>query len=198
LIRGFPGFPCSERSEAPWTIRETKMNETTTRTTPRPNNLTLLDPSRVRLEKDRPGWLCCRISGEDEEEVRVKPVRTFPLTDPEHYISLLDEDENEVGVIEDPLLLEPESRQELSALLMQTYFLPTITKIKRIVDDYGVYRWDVETDKGEKTFEIRNRDDVRFVANGHVMVRDIDGNRYHITRIGGLDPESRTYLELLL
>lgn len=175
---------------------ESDLMDETVRTLPRPNNLTIFDPQAVRLERDRPGWLCLRVDG--AEEVRVKPVRTFPLTDPEHYISLLDEDESEVGVIEDPMQLEPVSQANLLNILEQTYFLPTVLKIKRITEDYGVYRWEVVTDKGDKTFEIRGRDDVRFVANGHVMVRDIDGNRYHVTSIGRLDPESRTYLEVLL
>jgi hypothetical protein len=157
----------------------------------------MLDPERVRLSKDRPGWLALRMEGEGNESV-VKPVRTFPLTDPEHYISLLDEEEDEIGVIEDPRKLEAKSRRVLRSLLDHTYFLPIIQKIKRITEDYGVYRWEVETNKGEKTFEIRGRDDVRFVANGHILVRDIDGNRYHVLGLNSLDPESKVFMEVLL
>ncbi|MBW3624465.1 MAG: DUF1854 domain-containing protein [Armatimonadetes bacterium] len=170
----------------------------TLHTTPRPNYLVLLDPERVRLVKDRPGWLLFSMDGEVDDPIRVKPVRTFPLTDPEHYISLLDEEEDEVGVIEDPRKLESKSRRVLRSLLEHTYFLPIIQKINRIIEDYGVYRWEVETNKGEKTFEVRGRDDVHFVANGHIIIRDIDGNRYHVPSLGRLDADSRTMMDILL
>jgi hypothetical protein len=164
---------------------------------PKPNALLLLDPEKTRLTKDRPGWLILTTEGSDEEW-RVKPIRTFPLTDPEHYISLLDEEENEVGVIEDPRQLEAKSRRALRSLLEHTYFLPIIQKIKRVTEDFGVYRWEVETNKGERVFEVRGREDVRIVANGHVLVRDIDGNRYHVPSLNRLDPESRLWMDVLL
>jgi hypothetical protein len=170
----------------------------TTRPAPKPNALVMLEPAQVRLEKDRPGWLLLTVTGEEKQEYRVKPIRTFPLTDPEHYISLLDDDENEIGVIEDPLKLEPESQSVLAGILEHTYFLPLVQKINKITEEFGVYRWEVETNKGDRTFEVRGRDDVRFVAGGHVLVRDIDGNRYHINGINRLDPESRALLDVLL
>jgi hypothetical protein len=174
------------------------MNELTAPPAPRPNSLVLLEPEKVRLEKDRPGWLLLVLTSEEAQEYRVKPVRTFPLTDPDHYISLLDDEENEIGVIEDPQKLEPESQGVLEGILEHTYFLPLVEKIKKITEDFGVYRWEVETNKGDRTFEVRGRDDVRFVAGGHVLVRDIDGNRYHIKGINRLDPESRALLDVLL
>jgi hypothetical protein len=171
---------------------------TEARTAPKANHLELLDPAKVRLVKDRPGWLSLTLEGEPEESLRVKPVRTFPLTDPEHYISLLDEEENEVGVVVDPRALEAKSRRVLRSLLERTYFLPIIQKINRITEEFGVYRWEATTNKGDRTFEVRGRDDVRFVAGGHVIVRDIDGNRYHIPSLNKLDPEGRTMLDMLL
>ena len=133
-----------------------------------------------------------------DHRVPVKPVRTFPLTDPEHYVSLLDEEDAEVGVIEEPGLLDVATRGVLFGQLETTYFLPVILKIERITEDFGVYRWEVETDKGARTFEVRGRDDVRIVANGHVLVRDIDGNRYHIPSLNRLDADSRLQMDALL
>ncbi len=169
-----------------------------TRVAPKPNQLELLDPEAVRLVKAKPGWLSLTLEGDELEPLLVKPVRTFPLTDPEHYISLLDEEENEVGVVADPRTLESKSRRVLRSLLERTYFLPIVEKIHKITEDFGVYRWEVGTNKGDRTFEVRGRDDVRFVANGHVLVRDIDGNRYHILSLNSLDAESRLLLDLLL
>lgn len=160
-------------------------------------NLRLLDPSKVRLTKDRGGWLLLTMEGEPEP-VRVRPARNFPLTDPEHYISLLTEDENEVGVIYDPKELEPRSRRLLRGLLERIYFLPVITKINSITEEFGIMRWDVETSKGPRVFEVSGRHDVRLITQSHVLVRDIDGNRYHIPNIHKLDADSRHMMEVAL
>ena len=164
-------------------------------TPPRANFLVTFDPKAVRIGPDRPGYVCLSHEG---QEIKVKPVRNFPLTDPDHYISLLDEDDNDIGLLKDPSDLDVESRNALQTQLDQSYFLPRLTKIVRIREEFSVYRWEVETDKGERTFEVRGRDDVRWVSGGHIIVRDIDGNRYHIPNLSGLDAESRVQVDLLL
>lgn len=159
--------------------------------------LVLLDPKRVRLENDRPGWLRLYLP-DFPEPLRVRPVRNYPITDPDHYLSLLTEQDEEVGVIVDPQELDPDSFSVLQQLLERIYFLPTITKIIDIVEDFGILRWEVETTKGPRTFEVSGRDNVRFVGQGHILIRDIDGNRYHIYRLNQLDHRSRILLERVL
>lgn len=157
----------------------------------------ILEPAAVRLAKERPGWLLLTLE-DSSEPVRVQPARNFPLTDPDHYISLLGEDDLDMGLILDPKQLEPKSRRVLRRLLDHIYFLPVILKIKEITEEFGVMKWEVETSKGPRTFEVRGRDDVRLVTQGHVLVRDIDGNRYHIPSLGKMDPASKLLLEATL
>jgi hypothetical protein len=160
-------------------------------------SLVLLDPTKIRLAKDRGEWLL--LTTEDNPEpVRVKPARCFPLTEPEHYVSLLIDDDTEYGMLYDPRQLEPKSRRVLRRTLERMYFLPVIQKINSISDDLGVMRWDVETSKGPRVFEVRGRDDVRLVTQGHVVIRDIDGNRYHIPDLSKLDANSRLMMEVAL
>jgi hypothetical protein len=70
-----------------------------------------------------------------------------------------------------------------------------VLKISKITEEFGVLRWEVETDKGPRTFEVRGRDEVRLVTGGHVLIRDIDGNRYHIPGLNDLDVASRHCIE---
>jgi hypothetical protein len=161
--------------------------------------LVVLDPKRIRLLRDKPGSLLLKREENDPEPIRVKPSRNFPLTDPDHYISLLHEvdekEEVEMGVIVEPKELESKSQRQLRRVLAKMYFLPVVLKISKITEEFGVLRWEVETDKGPRTFEVRGRDEVRLVTGGHVLIRDIDGNRYHIPGLNDLDVASRHCIE---
>lgn len=167
---------------------------------PHPMDLVLLDSSQIRLLKDRPGTLLLKRQG-DPEPIRVKPSRNFPLTDPDHYISLLAEEDGEdveVGILLEPQNLDADSRAQLQEVLEKMYFLPVISRIHRVVEEFGVLRWEVETDRGPRVFEVRGRDEVRLVTGGHVLIRDIDGNRFHIPALNDLDPLSRQNMESVL
>lgn len=165
---------------------------------PNPMEMVLLDPKKIRLLRDRPGTLLLKRDEHDAEPVRVKPCRNFPITDPDHYISLLDEEDVEMGIVLEPRDLEPKSQRQLRRVLAKMYFLPVITRIHSVTEEFGVLRWEVDTDKGPRTFEVRGRDEVRLVTAGHVLIRDIDGNRYHILNLHDLDPESRHRMEYTL
>jgi hypothetical protein len=65
----------------------------------------------------------------------------------------------------------------------------------RAVVDFGIQRWEVETDRGPRVFEVRSREDLRWLHPGHLIVRDIDGNRYEIKRFDDLDSASRIKIE---
>ena len=53
----------------------------------------------------------------------------------------------------------------------------------------------METDRGIKSFDIRNRNhDIRVYKDGKVRVRDADDNRYTIDDYRKLDPASRAKL----
>ena len=59
-------------------------------------------------------------------------------------------------------------------------------------EKFGTLRWTVETDRGVRTFEIRNRyHDVKVYPDGRVRVRDSDDNRYTIRDYKELDAHSR-------
>ena len=128
----------------------------------------------------------------------VEAVRSFPLTDSDKYITLLDNEGEEIGIIQDIKHLPRGSAEILLSELQKRYFMPKITKIHELEGQFGVTRWVVETNRGPVTFGMRTRYDVVSLENGRVLIKDADGNRYEIENYHHLDPESIALLETQL
>ncbi len=125
----------------------------------------------------------------------LEPRRLFPVTKLESYITLLDKEGTEIAVIRELSGLDPESKKVIEVSLEDYYLVPHITKIIAVVEKYGTLRWEVETDRGVKSFDIRNRNhDIKVSKDGTVRVRDADDNRYVIEDYKKLDAHSRAQL----
>ena len=133
---------------------------------------------------------------EDEtvcEKLEVR--RLFPVNHPDEYITLLDPDGTEVAVIRSLKDLNGESLKAVEYSLNDYYLVPHILRIVSIVEKYGTLHWVIETDRGIKEFDIRNRNhDIKVFRNGCVRVRDSDDNRYVIDDYRTLDKHSRSQL----
>lgn len=139
------------------------------------------------------------VKGSDGGNVQYSDVtvhRMFPLTHPEHLVTFCDKHGNEIGVVLDPETLDTESREVLLQEMQMAYFIPKIIRVLSIKEEYGVIRWEVETDKGKRSFEVQSRHDIRPMGRNRFIVRDMDGNRYDIPDMSALDAESRSLLEL--
>jgi hypothetical protein len=101
----------------------------------------------------------------------------------------------EIGVVKDIKKMDSESRQIVEEELEMMYFIPKIIRINRIRSERGSYKWLVETDRGEREFDIRHREDIRMIESNRVIVKDVDGNRFEIPNYSRLDPRSRSMLE---
>lgn len=105
----------------------------------------------------------------------------FPLTRPRKLISLRDEDGQEVAILEHAKQLDETSRAVLNEELDRAYFMPRVNDIRAIDEDMNVVEWDVDTDRGERVFQVRNvRRNVRRIGERRMMIKDVDGNRYEI------------------
>ena len=159
--------------------------------------LDLLDPAAVRLSVDEFQDLSAVIDG--EVSTRVSVVRAFPISSSEQFVIFKDRDGRELGTIRDISALDDESRQVLEAELERTYFNTQITRINSISAASGRYHvpeWDVETNRGQRVFEIQSsRRDIRSLGGGRVLILDADGNRYEIPDYRRLEPLSRTLIE---
>jgi hypothetical protein len=132
---------------------------------------------------------------EGERFESLEPRRLFPVSRLDGYITLLDNDGVEVAIIKSLSDLSSESREVIDYSLNDYYLVPHITRIISVVEKYGTLHWQVETDRGIKEFDIRNRNhDVKVFRDGRVRVRDSDDNRYVISDYRALDKHSRNQL----
>lgn len=155
----------------------------------------MLDPTHIRFLKTPDQKLHIKNGGGREGPVTVK--RAFPLTHPNEYIIVSDESGEFVGMIKDYKGLDPKSLQLVEEGLEESYFLPRITKIESIDDQFRVMIWTVQTDRGPRRFEVTSRRrDIRWLNDNHVVIQDVDGNRYEIDNLQELDAQSRDMLEM--
>ena len=132
-------------------------------------------------------------TGEVYEEL--EPRRLFPVSRLDEYITLLDKDGKEVAIIRKNKDISAESLDVLNYSLNDYYLVPHILRILSVTEKYGTLHWSVETDRGFKEFDIRNRNhDVKVYSDGRVRVRDSDDNRYVISDYRKLDKHSRSQL----
>ena len=125
----------------------------------------------------------------------LEPRRLFPVSRADEYITLLDAEGGEIALIRSLADLSDESREVIKYSLDDYYLVPHILRIISTGEKHGTLRWTVETDRGIKSFDIRNRNhDIRVYTDGRVRVRDSDDNRYTITDYHKLDSHSRARL----
>lgn len=123
---------------------------------------------------------------------KLEPRRLFPVSRIDEYITLLDTDGKEVAVIRKLTDVDAQSREIIEYSLNDYYLVPHIIKILSITEKNGKIHWTVETDRGYKEFDVRNRNhDVRVYSDGRVRVRDSDDNRYIISDYRKLDAHSK-------
>jgi len=124
----------------------------------------------------------------------VAPIRSFPLTHPESWICICDAKYHELVCIEEPSQLPAEIRKLLLGALAKTEFMPVIS---RLVDATigEPAEWQVETNRGNRTFVLKSEDDIRTLSDGRIIVTDSDGLRYIIADLQKLDTHSRRTLE---
>lgn len=135
------------------------------------------------------------VCADGERFESLEPRRLFPVNRPDEYITLLDTEGVEKAVVRSIAELDPDSAKVLRASLEDYYLVPEITRIISTAEKYGNLHWIVETDRGRKEFDIRNRNsDIRIYSDGRVRVRDSDDNRYVIGNWHDLDKHSKSLL----
>jgi len=150
----------------------------------------IVAPDRIRIWRDEFLHLHVQLDGETEH-VDVKPAPAFPVSGAANYVSFLDTDDEEVLLLKDPDGLDPDSRRVLEEELGRAYFVPKITYVYQIEDSHGAARWEVDTDRGYRMFDVRDREDVRVIGGTRVLLQDADGNRFEVEDLNQLDERSR-------
>lgn len=125
--------------------------------------------------------------------------RCFPFETPDEYISVLDKEGREYGMILKLADMPEEYSAVIKKELERKYFCPVISKINSLKDKLGYSYWTVETDCGKMEFSTHDTyRNIARVGGGMLIVTDVDGNRYRINDVAKLDKKSFKKIELYL
>lgn len=161
------------------------------------SELRLLDPKHTRVRRDPYGRLQLEI-GIEERHGPVRALRCLPLTKPDQFISLQDDEGTEIGVIADLETLEGESRKAILEELDFYYLKPRVLRIHKVENKNGIITWDLETDLGPRKVHVRDRQNIRPLGNGRTILTDIHNAKFEVPAPDELDPKSRQWLEIEL
>ncbi len=143
--------------------------------------------------------------GEHESFERVVILRSFPVTNPNEFLSVRLPDSRkqgrgmEIGMIRRLSDFDEATRELISEELVRRYFTPKITKIYSIKDKFGYLYWEVITTAGNVTFVMNNPfSNIRVLEDGRIIINDIDGNIFEIENPAKLDSSSLKKIEIYL
>ncbi len=129
---------------------------------------------------------------DDKSFLDVRFVRCFPNTNPDAFWALLDRKSQVIGIIADPAELDDDSRSAGLASLEEQYFCPVVTAIRSMKEEFGAVYFDVETDRGPRSFVSKGvRESIEEQDTGNIVLTDVDENRYVIPDWTRLDAKSR-------
>ena len=95
--------------------------------------------------------------------------------------------------------LEPETRVLAEEELRRRYVLPRVERVRDVKEEFGLTTWEVETDKGEFTFNVRHlREAILELSPTRLLITDMDGNRFDFPDIRRLDEKSYSLLQRML
>jgi hypothetical protein len=124
----------------------------------------------------------------------VEPIRAFPISDPEHWISLCDPNGRTVAQVSDLNELPIEQRELLREELTRREFVPVIRRIDSISSLAEPCEWFVETDRGPTSFVLNSDEHVRKLGSDKALILDSHGLRYLVPDAKQLDSHSRKLL----
>ena len=128
----------------------------------------------------------------------IRPVRSFPISDPQTGLSLMSQDGKELAWIERLDSLEPNLQKIIQAELAQTEFMPIIEKISKVSSYATPSIWDIQTNRGYTRLKLKGEDDIRRITRETLLITDAHGIQFLIRDTTALDKGSRKILDRFL
>ena len=127
-----------------------------------------------------------------EKYYDLEPRRLFPVSGLSKYITLLDSEGEEQFIIRQISAMEPEQAEMLVGCLEEYYRIPKITRLVSRSEKFKIWLWNVETDRGDYTFEIINHlQSMKLFYDKRILIKDANDNRYEIPNVYELDKHSQ-------
>ena len=130
----------------------------------------------------------------DGEPVPVRLRQCFPWSEPGLHLSLRNDEDREVAIVDDPADLDDDSRRALEHALAEAGFVLEVTQVLDIDEEVEIRQWTVETRQGRRSFQTHLDDWPRTLPNGGILVRDVAGDLYRLAAPSDMDKKSRELL----
>ena len=167
-----------------------------------------LTPYNASFFRSEGGLVSLKLKNENGEEEffeRVLPIRSFPITEPEEFISIREPETkdkgkgDEIGMIRRMSDFPDDVQSLLREELSRRYFTPELLKIFSVKEKFGYSYWEVQTSSGKISFVMTNpSSNIRTLEDGRVFIHDIDGNCFAITDPSKLDKASFRHIEIYM
>ncbi|MBE6590184.1 MAG: DUF1854 domain-containing protein [Ruminococcaceae bacterium] len=124
--------------------------------------------------------------------------RQFPFELQWEFISVLNAENEEIGIVRDVALFG-DGAALLREELERRYYAPVIKKIIGVKERYGFSYWRVTTEEGEVSFTLHDTyRSIIHAGEDRVILLDVNGNRFEIPSVAALDKKSAKKIELYL
>ncbi|MDR1927568.1 MAG: DUF1854 domain-containing protein [Oscillospiraceae bacterium] len=151
-----------------------------------------IDSTEARITENDGIFVDVEFYGSNEVLFELEPRRLFPVSGLDKYITLLDSEGVEQAIVRDISRLLPESREVLAHSLAEYYMIPRIVRFVKMSENFKIWMWTVDTDRGRYTFEVRNHAvSVKPLYDGRVLIKDANDNRYEIPDVYAMDKRSQ-------
>ncbi|WP_343651581.1 DUF1854 domain-containing protein [Herbaspirillum sp.] len=128
----------------------------------------------------------------------VIPVRAFPVSAPDHGLSLVSSDGHELAWIDTLDELAGNARKLIEEELASREFMPEIERIISVSTFATPSDWTVQTTRGTTTFTLKGEEDIRRLAAPALLIADSHGIQFLIRDQKALDKHSRKILDRFL
>ena len=157
-----------------------------------------IDPLGLALFYSPPGTL--RLTVDDAYSYAVvKLYQAAPLSMPGRCIALQNAKGEEIAMVASLEAYSPESQAAAREEIQRRYLTSTVRSVNAVRTEFGVTYWTVLTDRGEREFVIQSlSDSCIYLSGSHILLIDVDGNRFDIPDRFGLDAASLERLNRVL
>ncbi len=160
-----------------------------------------LDGKNTRFEVKN-GFLALVLThdGDERSYDRIFLHRAFPHELMFQYISVLDDERKEIGIIYDIADFDTDASELIRNEIEKKYYSPVITEIKSLKERYGFSYWKVTLDDGrEMSFTMQDTyKNILHTGDDSIILVDVDGNRFTVRSTSALSAKSYRKLELYL
>ena len=190
----------AETANSPSPVETVATEEEQTQKSERP---ALAGPHVLRLFQQPPGTVRLTIDlGEPWGGYSYPTIRLYqaaPLSLPGQYLSLVNGKGEEIYQVRRLTDLPKEQQPLAEEELRRRYLTAVVKAVTDVRTEFGITYWNVVTDKGERDFVVQSlSESCVWLSDTHLLLIDVDGNRFEIPNREALDADSKAHLSTVL